>query len=284
LSEMTPGTLLIVSTPIGNLADLSPRALQALEGASVVYAEDTRHSATLLRHYGFRTPLRSLHEHNEARRIEEVLERLAAGERCAVISDAGTPTVSDPGTRVIAAVAEAGFRVEPVPGPSAVTAALAASGLPAGRFLFLGFAPRKGRERDAWMEQTLGSPDTVVVFEAPGRLGSLLAEWAAGGAADRRCVVCRELTKLHEDVRHGTVAALRDYYVEEVRGEVTVVLEGRAGAGPGETVDEEQAAVVADEMAQAGRTTQEISRRLRGEVGMTRNQAYELALRAAEKK
>jgi 16S rRNA (cytidine1402-2'-O)-methyltransferase len=134
------------------------------------------------------------------------------------------------------------------------------------------------------MEQTLGSPDTVVVFEAPGRLGSLLEEWAAGGAADRRCVVCRELTKLHEDVRHGTVAALRDYYVEEVRGEVTVVLEGRAGAGPGETIDEEQAAVVADQMAQAGRTTQEISRRLRGEFGMTRNQAYELALRAAEKK
>lgn len=285
MPERVRGTLRIVSTPIGNLADLSPRALQALEGASVVYAEDTRHSATLLRHYAFHTPLRSLHEHNEARRIEEILDRLSAGECCAVISDAGTPTVSDPGTRVVAAVAGAGFRVEPIPGPSAVTAALAASGLPAGRFLFLGFAPRKGRERDAWLGQALESPDTVVVFEAPGRLGGLLDEWAVNGAADRRCVVCRELTKLHEEVRHGTVAVLRDYYVEaEVRGEVTIVLEGRAGGVPGEAIDEEQAAVVADQMAHAGRTTQEISRRLRGEFGMTRNRAYELALRAAARK
>jgi 16S rRNA (cytidine1402-2'-O)-methyltransferase len=285
LSDMNPGTLLIVSTPIGNLADLSSRALQSLEGASVVYAEDTRHSATLLRHYGFHTPLRSLHEHNEARRVEEVLERLAGGERCALISDAGTPTVSDPGTRLVAAVAAAGFRVEPIPGPSAVTAALAASGLSAGRFLFLGFAPRKGRERNSWMEQALGSADTVVVFEAPGRLGSLLEEWVVSGLADRRCVVCRELTKLHEEVRHGTVAALRDYYQEgEVRGEVTIVLDGHGGGVPGEAVDEEQAGIVADQMAHAGRTTQEISRRLRGEFGMTRNQAYELALRAAERK
>ena len=127
-SHMTPGTLLIVSTPIGNLADLSSRALETLQGVSVVYAEDTRHSSTLLRHYGFKTALRSLHEHNEARRIDEVLERLAGGEDCALISDAGTPTVSDPGTRLVTAVADAGFRVVPIPGPSAVTAALAASG------------------------------------------------------------------------------------------------------------------------------------------------------------
>jgi len=282
---MTPGTLLIVSTPIGNLADLSARALETLEGVTVVYAEDTRHSATLLRHYGFRTPLRSLHEHNEARRIDEVLERLARGERCALISDAGTPTVSDPGTRLVTAVAGGGFRVVPIPGPSAVTAALAASGLSAGRFLFLGFAPRKGRERDNWMKQALESPDTVVVFEAPGRLGVLLEAWVEGDASERQCVVCRELTKLHEEVRHGTVAALRDYYTERsVRGEITVVLEGRSAGMSGEPVDEEEALAVANEMAHGGRTTQEIARRLRGEFGMTRNQAYELALRAAERK
>jgi len=282
---MMQGTLQIVSTPIGNLADLSARALQVLETADAVYAEDTRHSATLLRHYGFRTPLRSLHEHNEARRIEEVIGRLAGGERLALISDAGTPTVSDPGTRLVAAVAEAGFRVEPIPGPSAVTAALAASGLPAGRFLFLGFAPRKGREREAWMTQAVESPDTVVAFEAPGRIVELLAEWAERGEGGRRSVVCRELTKLHEEVRHGTVDALRDYYTEaNVRGEITVVFEGRSPAQSAHHIDEEQAAVVADQLVQAGRTTQEVARRLRGEFGMTRNQAYELALRAAERK
>jgi 16S rRNA (cytidine1402-2'-O)-methyltransferase len=279
------GTLQVVSTPIGNLADLSSRALDSLEGASVVYAEDTRHSSTLLRHYGLRTELRSLHEHNEARRVEEVLERLESGERCVLISDAGTPTVSDPGTRLVAAVAEAGYRVEPIPGPSAVTAALAASGLSAARFLFLGFAPRKGRERDDWMEQAIGSFETVVVFEAPGRLAGLLDAWVDRGAGERRAVVCRELTKLHEEVRHGTVESLRDYYTgEDVRGEVTVVLEGRSPRDRTEPVDEEQARVVARELASAGRTTREIARRLRGEFGMTRNQAYELALRVADGK
>jgi 16S rRNA (cytidine1402-2'-O)-methyltransferase len=282
---MTPGTLLIVSTPIGNLADLSARALETLERASVVYAEDTRHSSTLLRHYGFKTALRSLHEHNEARRIDEVLERLAGGADCALISDAGTPTVSDPGTRLVTAVADAGFRVVPIPGPSAVTAALSASGLSAGRFLFLGFAPRKGKERDGWMQQALDSPNTVVVFEAPGRLQALLEAWVAGGAAERQCVVCRELTKLHEEVRHGTVDALRDYYSGgNVRGEITVVLEGRAPGALGQPIDEVEAMAVASQMTEEGRSTQETARRLRGEFGMTRNQAYELALKAAERK
>jgi 16S rRNA (cytidine1402-2'-O)-methyltransferase len=282
---MMSGTLFVVGTPIGNLADLSPRALQTLERADVVYAEDTRHSATLLRHYGFRTPLRSLHEHNEAQRVEEVLGRLAGGENCALISDAGTPTVSDPGARLVAAAAEAGFRIEPVPGPSAVTTALAAAGLPARRFLFIGFAPRKGRERDEWLQQVVRSPDTVVAFEAPGRLAGLLEWWVAEGAGERRCVVCRELTKLHEEVRHGTVSTLAAYYTDrEVRGEITVVLEGRGGDVPGEPVDEEQALATAIELQVGGRTTQEIARRLRGEFGMTRNRAYELALRAAERK
>ena len=282
---MTPGSLLIVSTPIGNLADLSARALETLERVRVVYAEDTRHSSTLLRHYGFKTPLRSLHEHNEVQRTAEVLERLAAGEDCALISDAGTPTVSDPGTRLVTAVADAGFRVVPIPGPSAVTAALSASGLSAGRFLFLGFAPRKGKERDQWMQQALDSPNTVVVFEAPGRLETLLGGWVAAGAAERQCVVCRELTKLHEEVRRGTVGALLDYYAEgRVRGEITVVLEGRAPSSLGEPIDEAAALAVACQMTDEGRTTQETARRLRGEFGMTRNQAYELALKAAERK
>lgn len=280
---MTTGTLSIVSTPIGNLADLSARALRTLEESDVLYAEDTRHSATLLRHYGFQTPLRSLHEHNESARIREVLDRLAAGERCVLISDAGTPTVSDPGARLVAAVAEAGHRIEPIPGPSAVTAALAASGMSADRFLFLGFAPRKGRGRTEWMSQALASPDTVVVFEAPGRLEGLLRDWIEAGAADRPCVVCRELTKLHEEVRHGTVETLRDYYSGgSVRGEITIVFQGRSSPRGEERLDLEQATEVARGMASEGRTTQEITRRMRVEFGMTRNQAYELALRVAE--
>jgi len=282
---MAAGTLSVVSTPIGNLADLSPRALRTLEEAAVVYAEDTRHSATLLRHYGFRATLRSLHEHNEAARIEEVMGRLECGDRCVLISDAGTPTVSDPGARLVAAVAAGGHRIEPIPGPSAVTAALAASGMPAGRFLFLGFAPRKGRSRASWLRQALESPDTVVVFEAPGRLEGLLAEWTESGAGQRPCVVCRELTKLHEEVRHGTVEALRDYYSQDrVRGEITVVLHGRSGSEEEEPLDPQQALEVAFEMAAEGCTTQEIARRVRVEFGMTRNQAYELALRVAEEK
>lgn len=282
---METGTLSIVSTPIGNLADLSTRALQTLENADVVYAEDTRHSATLLRHYGFKAPLRSLHEHNEAARVEEILGRLSQGDRCVLISDAGTPTVSDPGSRLVGAVAREGHRIEPIPGPSAVTAALAASGMSAARFLFLGFAPRKGRLRTAWMNQALESPDTVVVFEAPGRLTGLLAEWIEAGSADRPCVVCRELTKLHEEVRHGTVGTLQDYYSQgRVRGEITVVLEGRSRVERSESHDLDEAVRVAGEMIAEGRTTQEIVRRVRVEFGMTRNEAYELALRVAEGK
>ncbi len=280
---MSQATLFVVSTPIGNLADLSGRARETLASVSALYAEDTRHSATLLRHFGFSTPLRSLHKHNEAARVAEVLARLEAGERCAVISDAGTPTVSDPGARLVAAVAGAGFRVEPIPGPSAVTAALSASGLPADRFLFQGFAPRKGADRDAWMDRVASSPDTVVVFEAPGRLAKLLEDWDALGMTHRSCVICRELSKLHEEIRYGTVAGHLDYYSEhEVRGEVTVVLEGNARAEPGEPVDQEQALAVAREMVEAGRTTQEVTRRLRGEFGMTRNEAYQLALKATD--
>jgi 16S rRNA (cytidine1402-2'-O)-methyltransferase len=282
---MTRGILYLVSTPIGNLADLSQRALATLEAVAVVYAEDTRHSGNLLRQFGLRKPVRSLHEHNEVRRIREVIDRLADGENLALVTDAGTPTISDPGVRVVAAAAEAGFRVEPVPGPSAVMAALSVSGLVADRFLFLGFAPRRGRQREVWMDQALEAPHTVVAFEAPGRLGALLGEWESMGAGARGCVVCRELTKLYEEVRHGTVAALADYYSgEEVRGEVTVVLEGRPRREDGEDVDEDEAALAARDMAGKGESTRRIARRLQGEFGMTRNRAYEMALRVVEGK
>lgn len=279
---MSHGTLYVVSTPIGNLADLSQRALAVLGAASVVYAEDTRHTRKLSQHYGIGAPLRSVHAGNEERRAEEIRSRLSAGDDCALVSDAGTPVVSDPGARLVAAVAEAGFRVISIPGPSAVTAALAVAGLPAGRFLFLGFAPRGGGDRVAWMDEALGSRHTVVAFEAPGRLARTLREWAERGASERRCVVCRELTKMHEEAERGTVAHLADYYSGvEVRGEVTLVLEG-TGAPTPIGVDAEEAGRLAERLARSGCTTREIARRLREELGMARNEAYETALRAAD--
>ncbi len=282
-TPMANGTLFLVSTPIGNLADLSRRALETLGAVTAVYAEDTRHTAKLLRHYGLKTPLRSLHEHNEVSRIEEVLGRLATGADLALVSDAGTPVVSDPGSRLVAAAMECGIRVEPIPGPSAVTAALSASGLEADRFLFLGFAPRRGRDREQWMSDAVESRHTVVAFESPNRLLSLLREWEERGAGARLCAVCRELTKLHEEVRRGTVSRLAEYYSGgDVRGEVTVVLE------PGRSDQDSEAGGAAAErraveMAGSGLSAREIANRLQAECGLTRNRAYALALRVSGK-
>lgn len=276
---MTEPALYLVGTPIGNLDDLSPRAVATLAEVDVVFAEDTRRTARLLARKGIRTPLRSLHAHNEAARAGEVVELLAGGGCCALVTDAGSPGVSDPGARVVRAVAEAGLRVRSVPGPSAVTAAVGLSGFDADRFLFLGFAPRKGPDRRAWLEAGASQTTTVVAFEAPGRVGALLRDWADLGIGGRPCCVCREITKLHEETRRGTVASLADYYSEtETRGEITVVL---AAAAPPAAVETDRAREVAEEMARAGSTTREIAARLRREFGLPRNEAYEAALRAA---
>jgi 16S rRNA (cytidine1402-2'-O)-methyltransferase len=279
---VTEATLYLVSTPIGNLADISSRALEVLAEVAVIYAEDTRRTSKLLRHYSIGTPLRSLHEHNEAARTGEVLAAMREGRSCALVSDAGTPTISDPGARVVRAVGAEGLPVVAVPGPSAITAALSVSGLPAGRFAFLGFPPRKGQTRKAWMQETARVPFTVVVFESPKRIGALLGDWLELGLGDRPCVVCRELTKLHEEARYGTVASLSDYYRErEVLGEVTIVLAGRrrqTGAGTG---DEElvEAGRAVQAMSREGYTRRDIVRRLQEEFGMKRNEAYELVVR-----
>jgi 16S rRNA (cytidine1402-2'-O)-methyltransferase len=278
---MTEPALYLVGTPIGNLDDLSPRAAATLAEVDVVFAEDTRRTARLFARSGIRTPLRSLHAHNEAARAVEVVALIAGGGRCALVTDAGSPGVSDPGARVVRAVAEAGLPVRSVPGPSAVTAAVGLSGFDADRFLFLGFAPRKGPERRAWLEMAATQPTTVVAFEAPGRIGTLLRDWVELGIGERPCCVCRELTKLHEETRRGTVASLADYYAEsETRGEITVVI---AGETRGDAAGKERAWEVAEEMARGGSTTREIAVRLREELGLARNEAYEVALRAAER-
>lgn len=232
-------TLRVVATPIGNLEDLTPRAARALAEADRVLAEDTRRTATLLRHLGIRPPMVSLHAHNEARRIDQVLAWLDAGEALVLVSDAGTPLVSDPGSRLVRALLDAGHGVEPVPGPSAVLAALVGSGLPADRFAFLGFVPRKGAERGETLARVAGSAETTVVFESPERLAALLVELVEACGPEREACVARELTKLHETFRRGTLAELAAYYEgESPRGEVTVVV----GPAPPPSDDDAEAA------------------------------------------
>lgn len=273
--------LYLVSTPIGNLGDVSRRARETLAGVETIYAEDTRRTGVLLDELGIDGSLRSLHEHNEAERAEEMLARLAEGAALALVSDAGTPTVSDPGRRVVAAALREGHRVASVPGPSAVTAALSVSGLPADRFAFLGFPPRGGEERDRWMRRAAELPVTAVVFESPRRVPRLLEEWEERGLGDRECVVCRELTKKFEEVRRATVSRLRmSYEGQQVRGEVTLVLAGAEPAGWRER--EEEVRDRLRELAREGRSTRDITRRLQEEFGVPRNDAYEMALEARE--
>jgi 16S rRNA (cytidine1402-2'-O)-methyltransferase len=273
------GTLFLVSTPIGNLSDVSERALGVLADVDVCYAEDTRHTGRMLARLGLEVPLRSLHGHNEAARVGEIVDRLNRGERCALVSDAGTPAISDPGRAVVTAVHDAGLPVVPIPGPSAVTAALAASGLPADRFLFLGFAPRRGSSRRAWFDRALSSPFTVVVFESPRRVLTLLEDFVAAGLAERQCVVCRELTKLHEDIVRGTVAEVgRRLDEERLRGEITLVLEG----GEIERATPQEADERAAELAAAGEGARQIASRLQLEFRLARNEAYRCALQAIQ--
>ena len=275
------GTLYVVGTPIGNLADLSARAAETLRSVDACYAEDTRRTGKLLARSDIRTALRSLHEHNERARVEEVLERLSRGDSLALVSDAGTPTVSDPGQRLLRAAIAAGHRVSPVPGPSAVVAALSVSGLPADRFRFAGFPPRKGEAREEWFDEVAGSSDTVVVFEAPGRLVAFLQALIDRGLGERRATVCRELTKLHEEVEAGTITELATVYgSRSVKGEVTVVI----GADPtqGTEADPAEVEAVVRALASEGLSRRDIAERLTRRFGLSRNEAYRASLSTAE--
>ena len=234
------GRLQVVATPIGNLADLSARAREALSSADVIAAEDTRHTRVLLRAIGITKPLVSLHEHNESQRVPELLARLAAGETIALVSDAGTPLLSDPGFELVRRVAQAGYEVQVIPGPSAITAALAVAGLPTDRFCFEGFPPARAQERRTAFAALAQEPRTLVFFEAPHRIAATLTDLAAEFGAERLAVVARELTKVHETVYRGTLQELlaRAQTDENFqRGEVTLVVHGAAPAAGG--VDEQ---------------------------------------------
>jgi len=220
-----PGRLLVVSTPIGNLGDLSPRAREALAGADVVACEDTRHTGLLLSRLGIKARLVSLHEHNERARLPALLGALAEGRTVALVSDAGTPLVSDPGFLLVREAVACGAVVEAIPGPSALLAALVVSGLPPLPFTFAGFPPPKGGKRRTFFSRLAALGHTVVFYESPHRLAASLAD-AAATFGDRPAVVARELTKLHEEIRRGTLGELAAAFAadEKQRGEIVIVV------------------------------------------------------------
>ncbi len=279
------GTLYIVSTPIGHLADVTYRAVDTLRAADHILAEDTRHTRRLLARYDVETALVSLHEHNEAARIERVLAWLDAGESLALVSDAGTPLLSDPGARVVAAALEAGHTVAPVPGPSALLAALAAAGLATEPFTFFGFLPRSGRERGERLEEIGRTAHTVVLYEAPTRLARLLADLAGACGGERSAVVAREMTKVHEEFRRGTLVALVAYYEErEARGEIVVVLGPSPARAAEESAAVEAAArVLARDLLRDGARPSAVARELVRRFSLPRNLSYRIAQETAEK-
>jgi 16S rRNA (cytidine1402-2'-O)-methyltransferase len=273
---MPPATLFVIATPIGNLGDLSHRAEETLRTVPVVAAEDTRRVRGLLSHLDAHPLVLSFHAHSPERRKEALLEILAEGRDVALVTDAGTPGVADPGETLVAAVRAAGFGVVPIPGPSAVSTALSASGLSADRYLFLGFLPRKGRERDRLLRMVADCEWTIVLYEAPPRLTELLSDLAEVAGEGREAVVCRELTKVYEEFRPGTVAQLAAYYeATPPRGEITVIVAGRPeGAVVSAPVIDVSAR--AAELLASGLSRKDAVQQLVADTGVARNEAYRI--------
>jgi len=277
---MPLGILYVVATPLGHMGDLSPRAVETLRAVDTVAAEDTRRTQGLLSAIDAHPRLLSYHAHSSERRADALLALLVDGRDVALVTDAGTPAISDPGVELVAAARAAGVRVVPIPGPSAVATALSAAGLPGDRYLFLGFVPRKGKERRQLLERAAVEPWTVVFFEAPPRLAELLQDLAVLCGGERRVVVARELTKLHEEFRSGTLAELAAHYGDtSPRGEVTVVLAGR-GDIPDEPpeVDAVAVAAVVRERLAAGESRKDIVRTVAARFNLPRNEAYRLVM------
>jgi len=269
--------LLVASTPIGNVADASPRLRQALADADVIAAEDTRRLRRLLAalEVESRARIMSNFEHNEAERVDELVAEVQGGRTVVVVTDAGTPLVSDPGYRIVAAAAAAGLPVQVVPGPSAVTAALAVSGLAVDRWCFEGFPPRKAGERRRVLAALASEPRTLVFFEAPHRLGATLRDMAEAFGPDRLAVVCRELTKTYEEVRRAPLVELAEWAQGEVRGEVTLVVAGAAAAAA--EADDEQLIAAVRERVAAGASTRDAATEIADRFGVPRRRVYALA-------
>lgn len=277
-AEPAIGALVLVATPIGNLGDLSPRAVDALRDADVIACEDTRRTRALLTHAGIRAGrrLRAVHAHNEAQAAARVVEDVRSGQRVVYASDAGMPGISDPGARLVGACIAAGLAVEVVPGPSAVLAALVVSGLPCDRFVFEGFLARRGAERRERLGAIASELRTVVCFESPRRVAATLADLVAACGADRPAALARELTKLHEEVQRGTLGQLAAALPAEPRGEHVIVIGGAApAAAPAEHAVE---AAVAAALAR-GCSARDAAADVARELGIPRRQAYEVANR-----
>jgi len=275
---MTPGTLTVCATPIGNLEDVSPRLARALAEADLVACEDTRQTRKLLAHLGVKTRTTSYHEVDERDRAEQLADRVAAGMRLALVTDAGMPGVSDPGYHLVAACLARGLRVGVVPGPSAVLAALVVSGLPTDRFCFEGFPPRRVGARDRRLAELAAEPRTMVFFEAPHRALATLAAMAEAFGADRPCAVARELTKVHEEVLRGSLGEVGERLAADgPRGELTLVVGGAPAPRPGAAGAAELAAEVAGLVA-GGASTRDAITTVARASGAPRRAVYQAVL------
>jgi 16S rRNA (cytidine1402-2'-O)-methyltransferase len=270
-------TLYIVATPIGNLGDMSPRAVETLRTVAVIAAEDTRHSRVLFNHFAIQTPCVALHEHNESQMTEALTARLAGGESVALISDAGTPLISDPGFRLVRAAQEAGFKTVPIPGPSAVITALSVSGLPSDRFTFEGFLPAKSAARRQALERLKGETRTLIFYESPHRIRATLEDMGSVFGGQRRAVLARELTKLYETVLNDDLSGLSERLArdpDQLRGEMVVLVHGAEIM----TADERSIRTVLEPLVDELPLKQAVALTARI-TGVSRNAVYDLALR-----
>ncbi len=277
---MSSGTLYVVATPIGNLDDLGFRAVRVFKEVDLIACEDTRHTRLLLQRHGIATPLISYHEHNEAERAPELLRRLQAGASIALVSDAGTPVLSDPGYTLVRQAITAAIPVVPIPGPSAITAALSVAGLPTDRFAFLGFLPRRGGERRRALEAVATVPWTLVLFEAPHRIAAMLRDLHAT-LGDRQIAVVRELTKKFEEILRGTAAEVLEHLQRiPPRGELTVIVAGVTAApqAPGDPAARLRA------LLSSGTPAKEAVRQVARSHGLPRRTVYEIALQVQGKR
>lgn len=275
------GTLYVVGTPIGNLSDFSPRAVETLEQADFIAAEDTRVTLKLLNHFGIKKPMVSYFEHNKYQRGEMICQRILEGETCALVSDAGMPAISDPGEMLVAQCAEKGIPVAVVPGPSAVVSALAVSGLPTGRFTFEGFLSTAKKSRREHLDEVRNEKRTMVFYEAPHKLPTTLEDMLAAWG-DRRIAVVRELTKIHEEVRRTTLAEAAQYYRENTpKGEFVMVIEG-AKEQQEEEMSLEQAVELARELIQQGHSASESAKQAAQLSGKKKGELYRLLMEEKE--
>ncbi|MGN8896372.1 16S rRNA (cytidine(1402)-2'-O)-methyltransferase [Flavonifractor sp. HCP28S3_F3] len=272
------GTLYLVPTPIGNLGDISQRMADTLAEVDFIAAEDTRVSLKLLNHLGLKKPLISYYRHNTEAGGQAVLSRLLAGENCALVTDAGTPAISDPGEDLVALCAQNGVEVVSIPGPCALVTALAASGLPTGRFTFEGFLAMNKKNRRAHLEELAGERRTMIFYEAPHKLTATLDDLTAAFGPDRRISLCRELTKLHEEVRRTTLGEAVTWYAENPpRGEFVLVVEGAPETAAEELTMEDGLARVAA-LRSAGSSLRDAVKQTAKETGLPKNELYALAL------